>query len=126
MLRRGFARFLIVALLLLGLVTVAGYFGWSQGYDAGLANIAGEGATRFGPMHDGFAWTFFGIGLFFKLILFTFMFFLITRIFFFWRHNPGREHDGGPWGGHRHGGWRRRGHGRHPDDGEDDEEVTHV
>jgi hypothetical protein len=46
MLRRGFARFLIVALLLLGLVTVAGYFGWSQGYDAGLTEVAGDGSSK--------------------------------------------------------------------------------
>ena len=115
MLRRGFARFFIVALLLLGLVTVAGYFGWSQGYDAGLAEIAGEGATTFGPIANGFAVGFFGITLFFKLLLFMFLFFIITRIFFFGRHRSGRDH---------HRDWRRQGRRGHPHYGEDDEEVT--
>ena len=126
MLRRGFARFLIVALLLLGLVTVAGYFGWSQGYDAGLAEVAGEGATTFGPIANGFAAGFFGVALFFKLLFFVFLFFMITRIFFFWRHKPWRGHHDASWGNHHHEDWHGRGRRGHHHRGHDDEEVTQV
>ena len=85
-------RVLVVGLVVAGLLTIGGYFGWSQGYEAGLIE---EGTARsYAP--------FFGIGLFLKFLLVLVLVLLVSKIFFFrrWKHGGGRH--GGPWGRHWH------------------------
>ena len=96
-------RFLGVATVTLILLGLAGYFGWSSGYEAGLANGLEGGDVRYvggyGP--------FLGIALFFKFLLFLFFFLIVFKVlgFMFWRRGGG--HRGGRWGkwGEGHGGY---------------------
>ena len=76
-------RVVVAALVIVGLMALGGYFGYSQGYDAGLASDGGR---------DGFSAFFLGIGLLFKFLLVFFLVSLIAKLFFFrrWaRHGGG-------------------------------------
>ena len=96
-------RVVVAALVLVGLMALGGYFGYSQGYDAGLASDGGR---------DGFSAFFLGIGLLFKFLLVFFLVSLIAKLFFFRRW---ARHGGGGRRGHGH--WHRH-HGEHQDDDE--------
>lgn len=119
MFRKGFLPLLLIGLLVFGLIGVgnsaAFRAGWSQGYDAAQRADVEDGeresepdrpdsydGPRFGPGF-GFFPFFWGIGLFFKLLLFLLLFGLIARLFF------------RPWGwGGRHRGHHAwHGHQRH-------------
>jgi hypothetical protein len=110
--------FVILFLVLaLGLFSLGGYIGWSQGYASGTvaAAAAGDGGELVAPrpFYGGgfYPWPyygprffpiFFGFGLFFKFAFFIFFIFLISRFFGFW----GWRMAGGPpgyWRGHRWG-----------------------
>ena len=81
-------RLVLFGLLVVAMLGIGGYIGWMQGYDAEL--VAENGASY---AHYGF-----GIfGFFLKVLLFLFIFFLISKLLFFgaWRHK-GRH--GGRWG----------------------------
>lgn len=104
---------------LLNLIRSSAYeAGWAQGFYAGQTAVSEDGAPAQTPPYGhgrppgpGWGWgfsPFWGIGLFFKFLLFLFLFGLIGRLFFF--HHKGRGH--GPWG--RPGdSWKHRGHHGH-------------
>jgi hypothetical protein len=99
--RSGLFRVLFVVLVIISLLSLGGYLGWSQGYTAGVIAADGSGAYEGGarpvplarPYYYGYGFfpIFFGFGLFFKLIFILFIIFLISRLFRFWAW-------GGPWG----------------------------
>ena len=102
--RRIFAVLLLV-LFVIGLLSLGGYLGWSQGYMAGLAAAdGGEGVVGprafYGYGFFPFFPFFFGFGLFFKFAFLLLLFFLIFRMFGFWRWRMA----GGPpgWGKYHH------------------------
>lgn len=112
----------IGALVLVGLLVAGGYAVYQAGFAQGVHAELPQGATApldgnpyYGYPHFGF-WPFFGFGIFFKILLFIFLFFIITRVFFFgmWAMAGGpRRHWRGGW--HRNGWW-------HEDDEDEDEE----
>ena len=127
--RRGMARLLLVALVGVGLLALGGYFGWSEGYNVGLAD-GGEGIRGYGP-----GGLFLGIGLFFKLMFILFLVFLVAKIFRFWAWRSAGGPGGHHWGkygrgyddhGHGHGEHESptQGRGRHGRRGDDDAEVV--
>ena len=83
-------RLVLLGLLVVGLLGIGGYIGWTQGYDAGL--VAEGNVASYAPYGFGI------FGFFLKVLLFLFLFFLISKLLFFgaWRHK-GRH--GGRWGG---------------------------
>ena len=140
MLRKGFVSFLVVALIVMGLLGLGGYAGWSQGYAAGLATGAGGAVPAYVPFAYGFTPVFFGIGLFFKFAFLLLFFFIIFKMFrfFTWRMAGGPQ-GGPPWGRHRHGDgghgpWNRGGRRGSSEDGSEtvdpdlkpDDDVTKV
>ena len=100
MLRRRLMSTIALVLFAIGLAGLGGYFGWSEGFAAGLASGT-QGGAAFTPYGFGLFPLFFGIGLLFKLLFFLFLFFILARIFgfFAWRMAGGPR--GGPWGKHR-------------------------
>ena len=90
--RRIFAL-ILVALLVIGLLSIAGYAGWSQGYTMGRLAASGEGGTvaPYAPYPIGFFPFWFGIGLFFMLGLLFLPFLVIAKCFGFiaWRMADG-------------------------------------
>lgn len=140
MLRRGIVSFLVIALIIMGLLGLGGYAGWSQGYAAGLATGAEVAVPAYVPFGYGVAPIFFGIGFFFKFAFMLLFFFLIFKMFrfFTWRMAGGPQ-GGPPWGGHRHGEghrgpWNRGGRGGSSGEGSEtvdpdlksDDDVTKV
>jgi hypothetical protein len=99
--RRGFGIIWMV-LLIIGLLALGGYAGWSQGYMMGLAASSGEGARvvphpPFGYGYGyGFFPLFFGLGIFFKLAFILLFFLFIGKVFRFWAWRTA----GGPPGEH--------------------------
>ncbi len=107
--RRRIFAVLVIALLVIGALTLGGYAGWSQGYATGLAT-GGEASVvvPYAPYGFGFHPFFWGIGLFFKLAFFFLFFLMIAKFFGFWAWRMA----GGPpphWAKHRH--WP---HGHYP------------
>lgn len=114
--RRGFGIIWVV-LLIIGLLALGGYAGWSQGYMMDLAAGGGEGArvAPYPPFAFGYGFfpLFFGLGIFFKLAFFLLIFLFIAKIFRFWTWRTA----GGPPGEY----WGRR-HGHRPPWYSDEEE----
>ena len=102
--RGGIFRIFFVALVIIGLLSLGGVMGWSQGFNAGV--IAGDGgAQSFAPRAyygAGFSPFFFGFGLFFKLIFFLLIFSVLAKVFRFWAGHRGGP-PGGSWGKPKHG-----------------------
>ncbi|MDX1523813.1 MAG: hypothetical protein R3264_19455 [Anaerolineae bacterium] len=116
--RGGVFRILFVLLLIGGLLSLGGFFGWSQGYTAGLAAADG-GARAVGPYPVygfGFFPFFWGFGLIFKLGLLLLFFLFIGKIFRFWRWRGAGGPQGSGWGGpgHYHPHGDRHHHRRPP------------
>jgi hypothetical protein len=127
--RRGFFRIVLVALLIGGLFSLGSYFGWMQGYNAGLAATDGGGGQAFGPYpYYGFGPLgvpfFFGFGLIFKLAFFFLIFMLFARLFRFgwWgmAHGPRRGYDSYSWP-HEAPPWNREGRRPWTDDPPEDQ-----
>ena len=110
MFRRRLVPVLLIVLLVVGLLTIGGYAGWSQGYSAGVAEGVEGGTVVYAPYADGFSAGFFGIALFFKIALFLLLFFFIASLFKFW----GWRTAGGPHGRYYDRGWQKH-HGDRPE-----------
>ncbi len=114
---RGFIRLLFLGLLIIGLMSLGGYFGWSQGFASGLAAADGaDGIARAYPVYPyyGFGFfPFFFLGGIFKLFFFIFFFGFLFKMFGFWRWRMAggpehwkHHHGGPPWRkGHHRGDW---------------------
>ncbi len=105
---------LIGVLLIGGLLALAGYAGYSQGYDTGVAEQIEESATTVVYASDrGFS----GVGIFFKFLLFGLLFLFIFKIigFFAWRRRWGPR---GRWQEQ----WEHQGYGPHSHPHEHSEE----
>jgi hypothetical protein len=97
---------ILIVLLIIGLLSIGGYLGWSQGFAAGsLAAAGGDGipAPRgfYGPGFFFFP-LFLGFGLFFKLGLFLLLLLLIGKLFGFWTWRMAGRPPGYGWGRHWH------------------------
>ena len=113
---RGIFRILIMLLLIGGLLSLGGYFGYSQGFTAGIAATDGAavegGARAFGPYpypyHYGYGFgffpLFFGFGIL-KLLFFFFILMFISKLFWFSRWRMA----GGPGGWGKGPGWHHHG-----------------
>ena len=83
-------RVVLIGLIVVGLLAIGGYLGWSQGYTAG-------GAAEEDVVYHyagGFVPFFFGLGLFFKMLFFVFLFLVISKLFFRGWGNHGRAYSG--------------------------------
>ena len=80
MFRRGLIRGLFFLIIVGGLLSLGGYFGWSQGFSAGLATAVEGGVPAYAPFAAGMAPVFWGVGLLFK-VAFLFLFFMIFMKF---------------------------------------------
>jgi hypothetical protein len=109
--RRIFALILVV-LLVIGLLSIAGYAGWSQGYTMGHLAASGEGGTvaPYAPYAIGFSPFWFGIGLFFKLGLLLLLFLVVAKCFGFWAWRMASGPQGKYWAKH----WPHHGPPRPP------------
>jgi hypothetical protein len=101
--RRIFALILVL-LLAIGLLSIAGYAGWSQGYTMGHLAASGEGGTvaPYAPYAIGFSPFWFGIGLFFKLGLLLLLFLVLAKCFGFWAWRMAGGPHGKYWAKHWH------------------------
>jgi hypothetical protein len=109
--RRIFALILII-LLVAGLLSIAGYAGWSQGYTMGHLAASGEGGTvaPYAPYPIGFSPFWFGIGLFVKLGLLLLLFLVLAKCFGFWAWRMAGGPPGKYWARH----WPHHGPPRPP------------
>ena len=116
MLRRRFLGLAFIALLVLGLMSIGGVFGWSEGYAVGAANNTDGSSVPFILFAIGFPFLF-GLGLIFKLLFIFLIFGFIGKLFFFRRWKGGGPR-GGPWGRHgrHHPDYRRHREGEEPQD----------
>ena len=109
-------RLITVALVGVGLLVLGGFIGWAQGYDAGMTGGVASTSSTAGA---GALW---GVGFFFKFLLFILLIAFISKLFFFrrWRgYHAGPYGEGHGYWGHGHGHYHEHTHGEEPEDGQE-------